>query len=108
MKKWFKRVLGIEDIETEKKEVEVDKPKKRSLESGLTPEEFLEEIMIPEKSSDHICWGCTGLKPVLKGSKFPPADIIGWCKKIHWPHYWCVADFNVVKKCYAFEDKKKK
>ena len=47
MKKWFKRVLGLEDIETEKKEVEVDKPKKRSLESGLTPEEFLEEIMIP-------------------------------------------------------------
>jgi hypothetical protein len=47
------------------------------------------------------------LKPVLKGSKFPPADIIGWCMKIHWPHYWCVADFNVVKKCYAFEARKK-
>jgi hypothetical protein len=27
--------------------------------------------------------------------------------KIHWPHYWCVADFNVVKKCYAFEARKK-
>jgi hypothetical protein len=26
--------------------------------------------------------------------------------KIHWPFYWGVADFNVVKKCYAFESKK--
>ncbi|MGD8254430.1 MAG: hypothetical protein PVI73_12965 [Syntrophobacterales bacterium] len=73
----------------------------------LTPEEFLDTILIPEKQSDHICWNCRGLKPVLKGSKFPPADIIGWCMKIHWPHYWCVADFNVVKKCYAFEERKK-
>jgi len=47
------------------------------------------------------------LKPVLKGSSFPPADIIGWCMKIYWPDYWCVADFNVVKKCYAFTEKKK-
>jgi hypothetical protein len=31
----------------------------------LTPEEFLDTILIPEKSSDHICWSCTGLKPVL-------------------------------------------
>jgi hypothetical protein len=45
---------------------------------------------------------------VIEDSSFPPADIIGWCKKIHFPHYWCVADFNVVKKCYAFESKKKK
>jgi hypothetical protein len=54
-----------------------------------------------------MCWDCRNLKPVLKGSRFPPADIIGWCMKIHWPHYWCVADFNVVKKCYAFDAKKK-
>jgi hypothetical protein len=22
---------------------------------------------------------------------------------IHWPFYWCITDFNVVKKCYAME-----
>jgi len=27
--------------------------------------------------------------------------------KIYWPDYWCVADFNVVKKCYAFDARKK-
>jgi hypothetical protein len=42
---------------------------------------------------------------VLKDSKFPPADIIGWCKKIHWPHYWCVPEMDVITKCYAFEPK---
>jgi hypothetical protein len=40
---------------------------------------------------------------VLKGSGFPPADIIGWCKKIHWPHYWSISEMDVIKKCYAFE-----
>jgi len=49
--------------------------------SHLSPEEFLDTVLIPEKQSDHICWQCRSLKPVLKGSKFPPADIIGWCKK---------------------------
>jgi hypothetical protein len=74
----------------------------------LTPQEFLDMVLKPDKESDHICWDCLHLKPVIEGSFFPPADIIGWCKKIHFPHYWCVADFNVVKKCYAFESKKKK
>jgi hypothetical protein len=74
----------------------------------LTPQEFLDQCLKPEKESDHICWDCLHLKPVIEGSRFPPADIIGWCKKIHFPHFWCVADFNVVKKCYAFEGKKKK
>jgi len=72
----------------------------------ITEHEFLEQISEPEKSSDHICWNCHYLKPVLKGSTYPPADLIGYCKKIHWPHYWCVADFNVIRKCYAFESKK--
>jgi hypothetical protein len=74
----------------------------------LTPQEFLDQCLKPAKESDHICWDFLHLKPVIEGSRFPPADIIGWCKKIHFPHYWCVADFNVVKKCYAFEAKKKK
>jgi hypothetical protein len=74
----------------------------------LTPQEFLDKCLKPDKESDHICWDCLHLKPVIEDSSFPPADIIGWCKKIHFPHYWCVADFNVVKKCYAFEGKKKK
>ena len=73
--------------------------------TGLTPRQFLDKVLEPEKESDHICWNCEFLKPVIKGSSFPPADLIGWCMKIHWPYYWCVADFNVVKKCYAFKQK---
>jgi hypothetical protein len=68
-----------------------------------SPAEFLAHVLTPEKKTDHICWKCTGLKWVLKGSGFPPADIIGWCKKIHWPHYWSISEMDVVKKCYAFE-----
>jgi hypothetical protein len=30
----------------------------------LTPEEFLDTVLVPEKSSDHICWNCRGLKLV--------------------------------------------
>lgn len=69
----------------------------------LTPEEYLATILVPEKHTAHACWQCKNLKPVLKGSSFPPADIIGWCKKIHWPFYWCIPEFEVIKKCYAFE-----
>lgn len=74
-------------------------------ESKLTPDQFLAEVLTPEYSREtgHICWGCKHFKPVIKGSKFPPADTIGWCAQIHWPFFWCVTDFNVVKKCYAFE-----
>ncbi|MFB3812648.1 MAG: hypothetical protein ACE14L_00940 [Terriglobales bacterium] len=70
---------------------------------NLTPEQFLATVLVPEKQSDHLCWGCKYLKPVLKGSSFPPADVIGWCTKIHWPFTWSITEFNVVKKCYAFE-----
>ena len=73
---------------------------------SVTPEEYLAQLMEPEKESEHICWGCKHLKPVTKGSKFPPADIIGWCRKLHWPHYWCVPELSVIKKCYAFEERK--
>lgn len=71
----------------------------------LTPAEFLATVLVPQYSRDsgHICWDCKHFKPVLKGSKFPPTDTIGWCTMIHWPFYWCVTDFNVVKKCYTFE-----
>ena len=24
----------------------------------LTPEEFLDTVLVPEKQSDHICWQC--------------------------------------------------
>lgn len=68
-----------------------------------TPAEFLAHVLTPEKKTDHICWKCKYLKWVLKGSGFPPADIIGWCKKIHWPHYWCISEMDVIKKCYEFE-----
>ncbi len=71
----------------------------------MTPVEFLAHVLTPEKKTDHICWQCKYLKWVLKGSGFPPADIIGWCKKIHWPHYWCIHENDVIKKCYAFEPK---
>lgn len=71
----------------------------------LTPEEFLDTVLVPEKKTEHLCWHCKHLKPVLKGSSFPPADTVGWCMKIHWPFYWCVTEANVVKKCYAFEAK---
>src|SRR5574341_1447797 len=71
----------------------------------LTPDQFLATVLVPQFSRDtgHVCWDCKHFKPVLKGSKFPPADTIGWCTMIHWPFYWCVTDFNVVKKCYSFE-----
>lgn len=71
----------------------------------LTPEQFLAQVLTPEftRETGHICWDCKHFKPVLKGSKFPPADTIGWCTQIHWPFFWCVTTFNVVKKCYAFE-----
>lgn len=71
----------------------------------LTPDQFLATVLVPQFGRDtgHVCWDCKHFKPVLKGSKFPPADTIGWCTMIHWPFYWCVTDFNVVKKCYAFE-----
>lgn len=71
----------------------------------LTPDQFLATVLVPQFSRDtgHMCWECKHFKPVLKGSKFPPADTIGWCAQIHWPFFWCVTDFNVVKKCYAFE-----
>ena len=74
-------------------------------EKKRTPAEFLAHVFTPEKKTDHICWQCKYLKWVLKGSGFPPADIIGWCKKIHWPHFWCIPEMEVVKKCYAFEQK---
>ncbi len=77
----------------------------RMAEPKLTPEQFLAEVLTPQFSREtgHICWDCKHFKPVIKGSKFPPADTIGWCTQIHWPFYWCVTDFNVVKKCYVHE-----
>jgi hypothetical protein len=71
----------------------------------LTPDQFLAEILTPEYSREtgHLCWDCKHFKPVQKGSKFPPADTIGWCTQIHWPFFWSITDFNVVKKCYAME-----
>ena len=73
------------------------------MDKKLSPVEFLAKIMEPEKKTDHICWTCKYLKPVLKDSAFPPADLIGYCKKIHWPHFWCVSEYEVIKKCYAYE-----
>ncbi|HZD00668.1 MAG TPA: hypothetical protein VFA46_10910 [Actinomycetes bacterium] len=74
--------------------------------AAATAEEFLAEILTPEKEgTGHICWQCQHFKPVLKGSRFPPADLIGYCKAIHWPDYWCVSETQVVKSCYAFEQK---
>ncbi|HDD52924.1 MAG: hypothetical protein DRI93_01940 [Aquificota bacterium] len=69
----------------------------------MTPDEFRLMILEPEKDTDHICWNCRYFKPVIKNSNFPPADIIGWCKKIHWPFFWCVPEHRIVKKCYAYE-----
>ncbi len=77
----------------------LNKPKEE-----MTPAEFKLMILEPEKDSDHICWGCKYFKPVIKNSQFPPADIIGWCKKIHWPFFWCVPEHRIVKKCYAYEE----
>jgi hypothetical protein len=72
---------------------------------NLTADQFLATVLVPQFSREtgHMCWDCKHFKPVLKDSKFPPADTIGWCTQIHWPFFWCVTDFNVVKKCYAFE-----
>lgn len=85
--------------------VEKRKEKGMAKEKTLTPDQFLAEILTPEftRETGHMCWDCKHFKPVIKGSKFPPADTIGWCAQIHWPFFWCVTDFNCVKKCYAFE-----
>jgi len=83
----------------------IEKREEALMAKELTPEQFLATVLVPEHTRDtgHMCWDCKHFKPVLKGSKFPPADTIGWCTQIHWPFYWCITDFNVVKKCYAFE-----
>lgn len=76
------------------------------MEAKPTASEFLEKVLEPEKESDHLCWKCQHFKWVIKESKLPPADIIGWCKKIHWPFYWCVSEDDVITECYAYEPKK--
>lgn len=68
-----------------------------------TPEEFLSEVLEPRKRTDHVCWKCKHFKWVIKDAWLPPHDIIGWCKKIHWPFFWCVAETPVIEECYAFE-----
>jgi hypothetical protein len=71
--------------------------------SEMTTDEFKLMVLEPEKDSDHICWNCRHFKPVIKNSELPPADIIGWCKKIHWPFFWCVPEHRIVKKCYVYD-----
>mgnify|MGYP001627208839 FL=1 len=73
------------------------------MDKTLSPQEFLAKVLEPAKKTDHICWSCKYLKPVLKDSNFPPADLIGYCKKIHWPFYWCISEYDVIKRCYAYE-----
>ncbi len=88
------------------KRVEATKREKEgAMAKELTPDQFLAQVLTPEytRETGHMCWDCKHFKPVIKGSKFPPGDTIGWCTQIHWPFNWCVTDFNVVKKCYAFE-----
>jgi len=64
----------------------------------LTPEqvEFIEQF-------PHLCKDCKWLKPIIPGTVFPPADLVGYCKIIHWPFYWCVSKYTIVKKCRWFE-----
>jgi len=83
----------------------VEKRKEGAMAKELTPDQFLAQVLTPQytRETGHMCWDCKHFKPVIKGSKFPPGDTIGWCTQIHWPFNWCVTDFNVVKKCYAFE-----
>ena len=91
-------VKAVPTVEKRKEEPMAEKKE-------LTPEQFLAEVLTPQfgRETGHLCWDCKHFKPVQKGSKFPPADTIGWCTIIHWPFYWNITDFNVVKKCYAFE-----
>jgi hypothetical protein len=74
-----------------------------TVEKKLSPEEFLAKILEPEKETDHICWTCKHFKWVIKDSRLPPADIIGWCKKLHWPFYWCISEEEVIVECYGYE-----
>ncbi len=70
----------------------------------LSPVEFLAHVLTPEKQTDHVCWKCKYLKWVLKDSKFPPADIIGWCKKNPLaPLLGDIPDTDVITKCYALK-----
>jgi hypothetical protein len=68
-----------------------------------TAAEFLTKVLEAEKKTDHICWNCKHFKWVIKDSKLPPADLIGWCKKTQWPFYACITETPVIRKCYAFE-----
>jgi hypothetical protein len=83
----------------------VERRKEGAMAKELTPDQFLAQVLTPQytRETGHMCWDCKHFKPVIEGSKFPPGDTIGWCTQIHWPFNWCVTDFNVVKKCYAFE-----
>ncbi len=73
------------------------------VDATMTPGEFLAHVLEPDKQTDHLCWSCKHLKPVLKSSELPPADLIGWCKKIHWPDFWCVSENQVITRCYEYE-----
>lgn len=55
------------------------------------------------KQFPHICKDCKWMKPIIPDTKFPPADLIGYCKIIHWPFYWCVSKYTIVKSCRWFE-----
>lgn len=68
--------------------------------------EVREYVIEYEKAgTEHVCWDCKHLKPVTKGSELPPDDLIGWCKKVHWPFFWCVSEDDIITECYAFEPK---
>jgi len=52
-----------------------------------------------------VCEQCKHLKKVIPGTVLPPEDLVGYCKKIHWPFFWCVSKDVAIPECVFFEKK---
>lgn len=63
----------------------------------VTQEEF--------DAAKHVCKTCMHFKPIIPDTFLPPEDLIGYCKKIHWPFFWCISKDDVITECYAYEKK---
>src|SRR3972149_2589127 len=82
----------------------VEKRKEGAMAKELTPDQFLAQVLPPQytRETGHMCWDCKHFKPVIKGSKFPPGDTIGWGAQIHLPLHRCAPGVTAAQKSYAF------
>lgn len=55
--------------------------------------------------TQHVCVDCKHFKKIIPGTILPPEDLIGYCKRIHWPFFWCVSKDVAIPECAFFEKK---